>query len=1121
MAISHHLSSLETPKRAHNTFRAAVVLLLAAAAAALYGVYLGGLYPTWQLPVVVGALSLFSVVLVVVIRRSRDPLWADRAGLLMISMMQITAVVISAMLTGLGVALGLATLLATVAIATQILPPRWIDRSLLGGVVSGVTAGALDLLQPSFQLFIPQAQAFTPVIVAGTLLAFGLVLVRQYRIYSLSSKLIVAFLGVAMLAIGLVTFFADRSTREALIQDVGADLKSLADAKALIVGESLSKQAELLESLGLSKLIQDAVEQVNSAYPADEAAARAEMLRLDQRWQVVSDDDVLIRSRLDNPTASELVEYAGRFENNVEVFVTDRFGGLVAATNRTSDYYQADEAWWQAAYNNGEGGIFIGQPEYDESSRTFASIIAVPLYGHGTATVIGVLRTTYDVRALLELLQPLTMSDPRETDVLIPPGSGRELSGFLGGSSIEPLSENMLVALRAGAAARYSEIMYEGSVRLAGQSAVKSPDPDKSQVISELGWIVVVHEDRQVGMAHVEGQARGILLIAVVIAGLVTVGAMGLSHQLATPIRRLTDAAARVSAGDLTIHAQVETGDEVGVLATTFNGMTERLHALVDTLESQVEARTAQLRASAEVGRAAASILDTGQLMREVVSLIAARFNFYYAAIFMVDEAGKYAVLREATGEAGQALKARGHKLEVGGKSMVGAAISTRRPRIALDVGEEAVRFANPLLPETRSEIALPLIVGDRVLGALDAQSTQEAAFDESSAATLQTMADQIAVALANAEQFRRGDAQARIQSSLLAVALELSGELTRDELFDRIVRRATELFDAEGAAIWLTVGEEEIELVASLNISLAPTASRRLAKGEGLSGRVLANKRAMRASDFAAQVGEAESFVGVPVQAALAVPMLWQGRISGVLLITRAQPEYPFGVGEEHIAQLLAAQAAAALAGTELRDQQRRTLEELDAANRRLTGEAWAEVFRRRPEHVRQAGYTRSGYQPVDPSWLPEVELAIAAKKSVAWSRRAEQTVSSPFQATLAAPVVLRGEIIGAVQVGETEQARSWDAEDLSFIQAVADQVAQAVENARLIEETQSTARREKTLAEATDKIRRKSDMESILQTAAEELARQLNASRVAVHLRVDDDPSDDSGRSDNGHAG
>ena len=144
----------------------------------------------------------------------------------------------------------------------------------------------------------------------------------------------------------------------------------------------------------------------------------------------------------------------------------------------------------------------------------------------------------------------------------------------------------------------------------------------------------------------------------------------------------------------------------------------------------------------------AAATLDPDQLLRQVVNLITERFGFYYAAVFTLNDTGTSAVLREATGGAGRILKVRAHQLDVNEQSMVGYVIVQRKARIALDVGAEPVRFANPLLPETRSEIALPLMARNRVLGALDVQSTQPAAFDEANAAVLQAMADQIAIAL-------------------------------------------------------------------------------------------------------------------------------------------------------------------------------------------------------------------------------------------------------------------------------------------------------------------------------------------------------------------------------------
>jgi GAF domain-containing protein len=114
--------------------------------------------------------------------------------------------------------------------------------------------------------------------------------------------------------------------------------------------------------------------------------------------------------------------------------------------------------------------------------------------------------------------------------------------------------------------------------------------------------------------------------------------------------------------------------------------------------------------------------------------------------------------LKDATGSAGEILKSRRHRLQIGGNSMVGEAISKRKAQIAEDTGESAVRFNNPLLPNTHSEIALPLIISERVIGALDVQSTREADFKPDDIATLQAMANQVAIAIENARLFKEMD---------------------------------------------------------------------------------------------------------------------------------------------------------------------------------------------------------------------------------------------------------------------------------------------------------------------------------------------------------------------------
>ena len=261
------------------------------------------------------------------------------------------------------------------------------------------------------------------------------------------------------------------------------------------------------------------------------------------------------------------------------------------------------------------------------------------------------------------------------------------------------------------------------------------------------------------GLIGTQGALRSlqyqILIAAVVVLVLGFLLSLLLSRSVSDPIHQIIAVLDKVENGDLKQRTTVNATDEVGELAVHFNRMISRLDNLQGTLESEVAKRTDQLKATIEVSRVASTILDPDELITKVVNLITDRFGYYYSAIFLIDESGQWAVLKDATGSAGQTLKSRGHRLPLGGKSMVGTAIATRQARIALDVGAEPVRFENPLLPDTRSEIALPLTITGRIIGVLDVQSTQEAAFSEQDIDTLQGMANSVATALENARLFR------------------------------------------------------------------------------------------------------------------------------------------------------------------------------------------------------------------------------------------------------------------------------------------------------------------------------------------------------------------------------
>jgi GAF domain-containing protein len=531
------------------------------------------------------------------------------------------------------------------------------------------------------------------------------------------------------------------------------------------------------------------------------------------------------------------------------------------------------------------------------------------------------------------------------------------------------------------------------------------------------------------------------------------------------------------------------------------NQANTELSGLRDSLEDRVQARTEQLRASAEVGQAAASTLDSAQLLRQVVNLITERFGFYYAAVFTLNDAGT-AVLREATGEAGQVLKVRAHQLDVDEKSMVGYAISQRKARIALDVGVDPVRFANPLLPDTRSEIALPLIAGNHVLGALDVQSTQAAAFDDASAVTLQSMADQIAVALNNAEQFKQAELQAKRQANLNQFSRGLFSAASEEELYRALATNLRGIVPHNYLSLTLAQGATLREYQLQAEAEQAMTEGRVYAPQTTLCGRAYMTRRPAVSRNFALEknLDDTAELERQGYRSALCLPLNVGERILGTLNFASQRAE-TYAAETPTWFEQLGGQVGAALETRRLAQAQQISLREMQALTRQLSGQAWTKRWQRQAGEVIQ--FARSGLAVDLPASTPELEAAIAQHIPFAHTKSDNANDGSPYQASLAVPIVLRGEVLGGLQVGEAGQPREWTEDDLTFMQAVADQVALALDNARLIEETQQRAERERLVADISSRMFAANDLESIVQIAGEELGRILQVKQTTVTVR------------------
>ncbi|MCZ7547245.1 MAG: GAF domain-containing protein [Anaerolineae bacterium] len=307
------------------------------------------------------------------------------------------------------------------------------------------------------------------------------------------------------------------------------------------------------------------------------------------------------------------------------------------------------------------------------------------------------------------------------------------------------------------------------------------------------------------------------------------------TRSLVPPILSMRADAEAIAGGDLDRRVVVGGQDEISALGRTFNNMAEQVSGLIESLEQRVAERTRDLEAVAQIGREAAILSDLDALLNRAINLLCERFGFYHAQVFLIDAVGEAAVLRASTGEAGRALLAQGHRLGVGSDSVIGQVTAKGETIIALDTADAAVAHQpNPLLPNTRSEMALPLRVGASIIGALDVQSVAPNAFDEDDVHVFQILADQLAIAVSNARLLQ--DAEARIREI--------------DRLNRQLTRQAwTEFVDETGTGTRLGYRYDLNEV--------APITSAEAGDGGGLSVPIRSRGQVIGALHVAGQVDQ------------------------------------------------------------------------------------------------------------------------------------------------------------------------------------------------------------------------------------------------------------------------
>lgn len=732
---------------------------------------------------------------------------------------------------------------------------------------------------------------------------------RQFANYTLRTKLIIGFVIVGVLSAGIIIVATNYLTRQSLTDVANQTLRAAAQQTASNFDNFIRSN---LDDINIEAKLPPIV-----AYLSLPAAQRTGSPEESEALAVLQ-----ILRRKENPYLSSyaLLDRQGRD-------ILDTYTADVGSDKSNRDYFQA-------ALKTGQ--VYVSPVRISEATGNPSIYFSTPVRNNA-AEIIGVIRVRYDATALQQIIRPQNDQAGKnsyailldENQIYLAHGTATNLKF----KSVAALNPTTLAQLQADRrlpdkpATDLTTNLSDFSAALTNAAAQpyftgyiggKIGDAELEQVgiypLETQPWQVAFAQPVEIFLEPVATQTRITTFLTLGIVLAVAGTAFGLGHYLTRPIFRLTETAQRVSGGDLAAQAVVNSRDEVGQLAEVFNSMTRQLRASIDSLEDQVNERTAELALSIEVGQRAAAIRQLNDLLPTITEFIREQFNLYYTQVYFLDDLGQNLILKAGTGQAGQELLARHHNLPVGVGSIVGRVAAGRRSIVVPDTQTSDIHKPNLLLPETRSEMAVPLMVEDRVVGVLDLQADKVNTFTANNLPVFEAMATQLALSIDSAQQ-------------------------------------------------WALAQEAQ---------------------------------------------------------------------------------------------------------------------QKTEEAVRQLTRQGWAERLASRRESLGFA-YDLSTVAPLS---------AIEQK-------------GPNGEAKLAVPVVVQNEPIGHLAV-EMPSERTLSPDEQGLLGAVAQQLAQKVENLRLFEQTQQRAAREQIARQIADKVRASRDIEGALKTAAEELARNLGAARAVIDLRI-----------------
>jgi signal transduction histidine kinase/DNA-binding response OmpR family regulator len=635
----------------------------------------------------------------------------------------------------------------------------------------------------------------------------------------LVTQQVLVFTVISASSIVVVTGVLIAQIQTAQIEKAGQNFQTLAQINGERVGNGLEQQIVALLSLGRrEQVLQDFLIESNASYPASSQEVQQLLRQRERQWQDSPDNSPFVLAYRNNAATAELSAFRGADLLHNNVFITDRYGALVAAQGqRPAHFYFGDTPWWQAAWNNGQGDTYLDNLQIDASTGRATIFIAVGVLNPLTNRTIGVLASTYDLRAIQRDINAPNAQAAGEVILIAPDGRviASPHANEIGWQVWPSLLESGIIpppGQYASPAAWRLGPNRANSPAVLAHSPLSTTSGIRMIPLRGLNWQVIVSNTQQNALAEVTQSTKVAALVGLVVIALVVVAVTGMAQVITRPIEALTTVAAAISGGDLEKRADPAGPIEMVTLAESVNMLTSRLRSLINNLQDEVAQRTAQLESRVEqlatlnrITQTVASVRDLDSALETVAREMGQLFNVRNCDIALLNDdetllkvVAGYCQREDDLPRIGTVIPLRNNPSSI-------QVIRTGRPVVVPQAQ------TNPMTApihdimrarQTQSLLIVPLLARGAVIGTIGiATGDPERMFSPAEVTLAETVAGQIAGTIDNARLFtemqrakEEAEAANEAKSTFLAsVSHELRTPLTSVLGFAKIIQKRLE----------------------------------------------------------------------------------------------------------------------------------------------------------------------------------------------------------------------------------------------------------------------------------------------------------------------------------------